>query len=130
MKTIGAMYVHDTKATPYAEEIVKGLKPIETRTRNVLERFVKSRVLVIRTRSGHKAEVIGSVVIDKVCFHTPQEMEALRDKTLIPPGSKFDCHGKGKWCYYLTDPVEFDKPIPLTDYKVIQRTMSYAIIQY
>ena len=128
MKIIGAMYVHDTKATPYAEAIVKGLKPIETRTRNVLERFVKSRVLVIRTRSGHKAEVIGSAVIDKVRFHTPKEMEELRDKTLIPPGSKFDCHGKGKWCYYLTDPVEFDKPIPLTDYKVITRNMSSATI--
>ena len=130
MKTIGAMYVHDTKETPYAVQIVKGLKPIETRTKNVLERFVKSRVLVIRTRSGHKAEVIGSAVIDKVYFHTPQEMEALRDKTLIPPGSKFDCHGKGKWCYYLTDPEEYAVPQPLTDYNVIQRTMSYAIIQY
>ena len=129
MKTIGAIYVHDTKATPYAEAIVKGLKPIETRTRNVLERFVKSRVLVIRTRSGHKAEVIGSVVIDKVRFHTAQEMDALRDKTLIPPGSKYDCQdGKGKWCYYLTDPVEFDKPIPLSDYKVITRNMSSATI--
>ena len=131
MRTIGAIYVHDTKATPYAVQIVKGQKTIETRTRNVLERFVKSRVLVIRTRSGHKAEVIGSVVIDKVRFHTAREMEAMRDQTLIPTGSKFDCQdGKGKWCYYLTDPEEYAVPQPLTDYNVVTRNMSSAIIQY
>lgn len=126
---IGAMYVHDTKETPYAMQIVKRLKPIETRTKAVLDRFLKCRVLVIRTRSGHKAEVIGSVFIDKCRYLTAKEMDAVRDKTLIPAGSEFDCqNGKGKYCYYLTDPVEFDMPRPLSDYLIITRTMSYAIL--
>lgn len=126
---IGAIYVHDTKETPYAMQIVKGLKPIETRTKAVLDRFLKCRVLVIRTRSGHKAEVIGSVFIDKCRYLTAKEMDAVRDKTLIPAGSEFDCqNGKGKYCYHLTDPEEFDMPRPLSDYPIITRTMSYAIL--
>ena len=129
MNTIGAIYVHDTKETPYAMQIIMGDKRIETRTRNVLRRFVGERVLVIRTRSGHKAEVIGSVYLDHCRFLTATEMDAARDRTLIPKGSQFDCqNGKGKYCYYLTDPVEFSEPKPLTDYAVITRNMSYAIL--
>ena len=35
-----AIYVHETKQTPYASWIVRGDKVIETRTRNVLKKFV------------------------------------------------------------------------------------------
>ena len=34
MKETPAIYVHDTKETPYAMQIVEGLKRIETRTMN------------------------------------------------------------------------------------------------
>lgn len=130
MKTIGAMYVHDTKETPYAMQIVKGLKFIETRTRNVLKRFVGERVLVIRTRSGHPAEIIGEVTIINARFYNAEELNTMRNLTRIPEGSKYDCTGNGKWCYWMADPEEYTKPIPLSECNVISRTMSYAIIEY
>lgn len=123
-----AIYVHDTKETPYAMQIVKGKKRIETRTRNVLKRFVGERVLVIRTRSGHKAEVVGEVTISCGGWLDAYALDDNRFFTLIPKGSKYDCTGDGKWCYWLTNATEYEKPIPLSEYEVITRTMSYAIV--
>lgn len=123
-----AIYVHDTKGTPYALQIVKGEKPIETRTRNVLKRFVGERVLVIRTRAGHKAEVIGEVTISCAGWLDAYALDEQRNLTLIPKGSKFDCKKGGKWCYWLKNPTEYDKPVPLSDYEIITRNMSYAIV--
>lgn len=128
MTPMPAIYVHDTKETPYALWIVKGEKPIETRSRNVLGKFVGERILVIRTRSGHPAEVIGEASMINSRFYTNAELDAMRNLTLIPKGSKYDCTGKGKWCYWLANVTEYEKPIPLTEYEVITRNMSYAIL--
>ena len=129
MKEIPAIYVHDTKRTPYAMQIVEGLKRIETRTRNVLRQFVGQRVLVIRTRSGHKAEVIGEATISSAVWLGAQTLDENRHLTLIPKGSKFDVSEGGKWCYWLKDPVKYGFPVPLSDYEVITRNMSYAIVK-
>ena len=129
MNTIGAIYVHDTKETPYAMQIVLGDKRIETRTRNVLRRFVGERVLVIRTRSGHKAEVVGEVTISSGGWLEARTLDENRHLTLIPEGSKFDCKSGGKWGYWLTSPIQYAVPVPLSEYTVITRNMSYAIIQ-
>lgn len=123
-----AIYVHDTNETPYAMQIVKGEKRIETRTRNVLRKFVGERVLVIRTRSGHPAEVVGEASMINSRFYTSEELDAMRNLTLIPKGSKYDCTGKGKWCYWLANVTEYEKPVPLSDFEIITRNMSYAIV--
>ena len=123
-----AIYVHDTKETPYAMQIVKGEKRIETRTRNVLRKFVGERVLVIRTRSSHKAEVVGEVTISCAGWLEARTLDENRQLTLIPKGSKFDCHNGGKWCYWLKNPTEYEKPTPLSDFEIITRNMSYAIL--
>lgn len=128
MFSMPAIYVHDTKETPYALQIVKGEKPIETRSRNVLKRFVGERVLVIRTRAGHKAEVIGAVTISCSGWLDAYALDEQRNLTLIPKGSKYDCKQGGKWCYWLKNPTEYEKPCPLSDYEIITRTMSYAIL--
>lgn len=128
MFSMPAIYVHDTKETPYAMQIVKGEKQIETRTRNVLKRFVGERVLVIRTRSSHKAEIVGEVTICHATWLDSGWLDENRHLTLIPKGSKFDCAKMGKWCYWLKNPTEYEKPIPMTDYAVITRNMSYAIL--
>jgi hypothetical protein len=128
MYPIPAIYVHDTKETPYALWIVKGEKPLETRSRNVLGKFVGERILVIRTRSGHPAEVIGEASMINSRFYTNTELDAMRNLTLIPKGSKYDCTGKGKWCYWLANVTEYEKPVPLSEYEVLSRNMSYAIV--
>ena len=128
MFSMPAIYVHDTNETPYALQIVKGEKLIETRTRNVLKRFVGERVFVIRTRSGHKAEVIGEVTISCSGWLDAYALDEQRNLTRIPKGSKFDCTGGGKWCYWLTSPTEYIKPYPLSDFEIVTRNMSYAIL--
>lgn len=98
-----AMYVYQTKYIRYAEAIVLGLKPIETRNRNMLSALVGERVAVIRTMAGKKAMVVGYVTVTSAIRLGAKQLDANRDKTLIPPGSRFDCTGSGKWCYFLAD---------------------------
>lgn len=130
MSMLPAIYVHNTSGVRYADAIVQGYKPIETRTRDVLGAFVGRRVLVIRTCPSKRPMVIGSVFVREKVFHDMAAMEYIRDLTLIPPGSRFDCHGKGKWCYMLGNPIAFSEPIPLESFHVVRRTRSYAVIEY
>ena len=127
--TVPAIYVRSSSGIPYAEAIVRGAKPIETRNRDVLARFVGKRVLIIRTRANKPSDVIGSVFISRKDFRTAQELDDMRDKTLIPPGSKFDCHGKGKWCYTLKFSMEYAQPVPLSSYTIVSRNMSWAMLE-
>lgn len=123
------MYVHETNAEPYATQIITGKKTIETRTRDTLGKLCGQRVLVIRTRSGHKADIIGSVLITGKIWLTASDLYERRDKTRIPKGSKYDASSFGKWCYFLSDPIELE-PIPLSDTTVIKRNMSFARISF
>lgn len=125
---IPGIYVHDTHCTPYATAIAQGIKPIETRTRDVLGRFVGEKVLIIRTRNGHPADVVGQAVIASKRFYSASELDDMRDQTLIPPGSKYDCQGRGKWGYTMTDQILYSTPIPLSAYTIISKTRSYAIL--
>lgn len=125
---IPAVYVHESRAVPYAQAIAQGYKPIETRTRDVLGRFVGHRVLIIRTRSGHKSDIIGSAFIADKRFCTAAELDDMRDQTLIPPGSQYDCHGRGKWCYTMSNAVLFKDPLPLDCCGVDHKTRSYAML--
>lgn len=125
---IPAVYVHESRAVPYAQAIARGHKPIETRTRDVLGRFVGQRVLIIRTRDGHKADIIGSAFIADKRYCSAEELDSIRDQTLIPPGSKYDCHGRGKWAYQMTNAVMFKEPLPLDSCGVTSKTRSYAML--
>lgn len=127
VKLFPAIYVRNTKEAAYADMIVKGEKTIETRTRDVLGRFVSHRVLIIRTGS-YSPTIIGSVIIKSKKFCSADEMNSLRNETKIPAGSKFDCHNAGKWCYELSDPVEWRTGLFLADFSVNKRTRSWAMI--
>ena len=120
------IYVHNSIGVPYADDIVNGVKTVETRTRDVLGRFVGEPVAIVRTRDRHPADIIGIVAIVHKKFCTKEELDGMRDETCIPPGSKFDCNGKGKWCYFLTNPMKLTTPIPLSDVKIIKRNMSWC----
>lgn len=124
---IAAIYIRQTRKTPYADNVVGRLKTIETRTRNTLGRFVGQRVSIIRTRAGHEPEVVGSVFVSSAAYRTAEWLDAHRNETLIPPGSKFDCNGKGKWCYRLTAPLEYG-PFPLRYFDVVRKTRAFAMI--
>ena len=73
--------------------------------------------------------MIGSALIASKSFRKAEELDAMRDQTLIPPGSKFDCHGKGKWCYDMKFSMEYSEPIPLASFIIVKRNMSWALLE-
>ena len=97
---------------PYADAIVRGYKPIETRNRNMLRQLVGERVAVISTSRKRKPMVVGYVDIVGAEFCRADEFENYRDQTLIPPGSRFDANRSGKWFYHLENAEEIT-PYPL-----------------
>ena len=107
-----AIFVNESGGIPYAAAIVAGLKPIETRTKNMLAACIGSRVAIVRTYHGKNPLVIGYVDIVAAAFQDAAYMAANRDKTFIPAGSKYDNNGRGKWCYYL------DRPEQCTPYQL------------
>lgn len=125
---VPAIYVRNTKEAKYADYIVGKLKPVETRTRDVLGHFVGQRVLVIRTEAGKKPMIIGSAFVKEKAFRTAEQLDYIRDLTMIPKGSEFDASQGGKWCYYLNDAVEYE-PFPLERLEVEKRTRSFAMLR-
>lgn len=87
---------------PYADAIVGGYKRIETRNRDMLSQLVGEHVAVIRTVRGKTPTIVGYVTIHNKAFADANQFELIREYTLIPKGSKYDVHGKGKWCYGLS----------------------------
>lgn len=91
---------------------MQGYKTIETRNKNMLSECIGERVAVIRTRNGKNPIVIGYVDIIIATFCGKDEFPLHYDEHLIPPGSKYDVRGKGKWFYWLENP-DTCKPYPL-----------------
>ena len=108
---MNGVFIRETGAH-YASAIVQGWKPIETRTRHTLRQLVGERVAVVRTGCKGGPVVIGYVTISKAEFVAADDLDGMRDLTLIPKGSRYDCTGAGKWCYTMTDPEECE-PFPL-----------------
>lgn len=98
------IFVNSDGCVPYADAIVDGVKTIETRNRNMLGHCVGERVAVVRTTRGKTPAIVGYVSIKRGVFVPEKLFGYFRKETLIPVGSKYDCHGKGKWLYYLEEP--------------------------
>lgn len=102
------VFVNENGGVPYAHAITQGIKPWETRSRNMLRQIVGERVAIIRTRRGKAPTVLGYATISGAEFWTAAELDERRNLTLIPEGSAYDCKGRGKWCYHMENPVECD----------------------
>ena len=124
-----AIYIHDTKLEPYTELIMSGAKTIETRNRDSLRQLIGQRVGIIRTRAGHKAELVGAVTIYGKSYQDSIGLDQLRDRTKIPKDSKYN-NERGKWCYFLRNPARLEQPIELSALPVVKRNMSYAVISF
>lgn len=106
------IFVNENGGIHYAQMIVKGYKPIETRHRNMLSACVGERVAIIRTRRNKKPMVLGYATVLWAEHYSKEYLDAIRNLTLIPTGSEHDAGRNGKWCYYMADPVVCD-PYPL-----------------
>lgn len=100
------IFVNENGKVPYARAIVQGYKPIETRSRNMLKQLVGERVAIIRTKRGKKPTIVGYARIKEAVFHAKEQMDYIRNLTLIPVGSKYDSTSRGKWCYVMAEAEE------------------------
>ena len=107
-----AMFVNENGGIHYADAIVAGVKKIETRSRNVLWQLEDERVAVVKTHRNKKPMVVGYVRIVGKQFVSVEQFHKLFHRHLVPTGSQYDAHGKGKWCYYLAGAEQCD-PYPL-----------------
>ena len=105
------IFVNEDGGVYYANAIVRGIKPVETRSRNMLKNLVGERVAVVRTHRKTGPMVVGYVTISLAVFHKAEWLDENRDLTLIPKGSKYDTQ-QGRWCYWLRLPQRC-KPYPL-----------------
>ena len=78
----------------------------------MLSALVGERVAIIRTRRGKAPTIVGYADITRWEFCPWTLFEMYRDETLIPPGSKYDIRGKGKYFYLMANP-ETCEPYPL-----------------
>ena len=105
------IFVNENGCVPYARLIAGGYKRIETRGRDMLRPCVGQRVAIVQTRRGKKPMIIGFVdILDGKKCQGPDHWEAVRDDTLIPPGSLYD--DPKRWLYALYNPEQC-KPFPL-----------------
>ena len=107
------IFVNSNGCIPYAKAIVKGIKPIETRNKNMLASCIGHTVAVIETRRGKNPTVVGYVDIVFAELKSGEWLDAHRDLTLIPKGSAYDNHGRAKWCYFLDNFRECKLPYSL-----------------
>ena len=97
------MFVADWAWKPYAYLLAIGLKTIETRNKDMLSALVGERVAVISTRKGRQPIVVGYVTVTGKSFCKAEDFRKYDNQHLVPEGSKFDVHGKGKWFYHVAD---------------------------
>lgn len=112
MAKMSGIFVNENGCVRYADAIVKGIKTIETRNRNMLKSLVGKRVAIVRTRRGKLPMVVGYADIVDSFFCPINLYEQYRDQTLVPVGSSYDVHGKGKWFYFMDNAEKCD-PFPL-----------------
>ena len=110
MEFLKGIFVNDS-GIRYAAAIVGGYKTIETRSRNMLSALVGSRVAIIQTGRGAPV-VIGYATITASAFCPSDRFSDYFGQHLVPPGSRYDSNGRGKWFYYLSD-AETCTPYPL-----------------
>lgn len=103
---MSGIFVADNGCVKYAVCIVKGVKVIETRSRNMLSALVGDRVAIIRTQKHRKPCIIGYADIVRASFCKAEDFDSFYNLHLVQPTSKYACHGKGKWFYWLANAEE------------------------
>lgn len=95
---------------PFPELLATGFKTAETRSKRMLSALVgESDVAIVETSKKHKPMIIGYVDVTEESYC---KIDDVRDKVLIPKGSKFDA--EYKWCYFVKNAIRV-KPYPLPE---------------
>lgn len=107
------IFVADNGCMKYALYLANGTKAIETRSRNMLSACVgDERIAIIRTQKHKPPCIVGYAKIVRSSFCKAEDFDKFYALHLVQPNSKYACHGKGKWFYWMAHAEEC-KPYPL-----------------
>lgn len=100
---------------PISQDILSGVKTIETRTYPIPKQYLGQEMLMIETpgkRGGFKAR-ISAIVKFKSCFkyNSIPDFRKDIDRHLVQPGSPWDWGDKAKWGWEVEVIKTFTPPI-------------------
>lgn len=102
------------KTQAFTEQILEGLKDIETRDSNSLKSLIDQRVGMIQTGCG-KAHVVGLVdIVGVVVYEDEQAFRKDYNRHQVAARSKYDIKPGGKKYGYILANVERCDPTPVT----------------
>jgi len=106
------------KWQPFTDQILAGVKSVETRRTNSLRPYIGCRVGIVRTGMG-AAHLVGWATIgEPVIYSTARQFAADRRRHRVAAGSRFD---GGRYGYPLTDVVALAEPQPVTSRGIVAR---------
>lgn len=93
------------KHEPFVALIMEGRKLYESRTRDMLGRFLGERVLIAETGKGKPVVRCSALISEIHTFYVQEAWERYRERACIRSGSEYDWHDgtKKKLLYRLTD---------------------------
>lgn len=112
------------KHQPFTEQILNGMKTIETRNSRSLDPYLGKRVGIVRT-GKNKAMLVGFATIHSRCeYQSSQEFDCHYLLHLVAKDSKYYIQsGKKKYGYLFTD-VERITPQPVHSKGIVSRKIN------
>ena len=96
----------NSSSAPFMRDIGALLKRLETRSKNMLGRYVGQRVILAETKQGGSLAMYSAVIRSARDIRTPEEWNALRPLHRVPEGNvlyDWKPDTRVKWVYELTD---------------------------
>ena len=106
------MFVNDNGCIHYAILLARGVKTIETRSRNMLSALIGERVAIVRTHRGKAPHIVGYCTITGSKFCKAEDFDKYFSEHYVSSQSKYAPDGTGKWFYFCSDAESCD-PFPL-----------------
>lgn len=95
----------NSSSAPFMDDIGARLKILETRSRNMLKRFVGQRVILAETRQGGYLALYSVIIRSAMAVRSREDWDALRPLHRVPIDNDFDWKPdtKVKWVYELSN---------------------------
>lgn len=94
----------NSASAPFMADIGARRKPLETRGRNTLGRYVGQRVILAETRQGGYLAMYSAVLRSARPVRSREDWEALRPLHRVPEGNRYDWQEgtRVRWVYEIT----------------------------
>ena len=120
----------NSSSAPFLDDIEARLKPLETRSRNMLGRLVGQRVVLAESARKQRLARCSVFIRSVRTVTTWEEWDALRPLHRVPVGNQYDWkpETKIKYLYELTN-LRRLRPFRIPETGTVPRGRSYAEIK-